>query len=214
MGYTPNVVDGNIILASWGNEVRDRTRQVFATAAERDAQWAAPPNGAECVTLDTGTTWYRLAGAWRVGNDPYLFSFKVYQAGTGVNVPGNAQFTLVGFDSEDWDPSNSFAANRFTAPVPGVYAWQSVVAMVSQNNPQRWVLSLHKNGGEAERGTDLQIRNAAATDEFNLMGSGTVRLAAGDYMDIRVLNAGGNPTPIAASPFGAQRCWFSGFLVR
>lgn len=64
MAFTPNVVDGNVILAQWGNEVRDRTSQVFATAAERDAQWAAPPNGATCITLDTATQWRRLAGAW------------------------------------------------------------------------------------------------------------------------------------------------------
>lgn len=64
MAFTPNVVDGNIILASWGNEVRDRSCQVFATAAERNSQWAAPPNGAICVTLDTNTLWRRVAGAW------------------------------------------------------------------------------------------------------------------------------------------------------
>lgn len=64
MGFTPNVVDGNIILASWGNEIRDRSCQVFATVAERDSQWAAPPNGAICVTLDTNTLWRRAAGVW------------------------------------------------------------------------------------------------------------------------------------------------------
>lgn len=64
MGFTNNVVDGNIILAAWGNEIRDRTAQVFATAAERDSQWAAPPNGALAVTLDTGRLWRRLAAKW------------------------------------------------------------------------------------------------------------------------------------------------------
>jgi hypothetical protein len=64
MGFTNNVVDGQIILASWGNEIRDRTMQVFATVAERDSQWPSPPNGAHCVTLDTGTVWLRRAGVW------------------------------------------------------------------------------------------------------------------------------------------------------
>lgn len=64
MGFTANVVDGNIILAAWGNEVRDRTLQVFATEAERDAQWAAPPNGAHCVTADTYVIWVREGSAW------------------------------------------------------------------------------------------------------------------------------------------------------
>jgi hypothetical protein len=64
MAFTPNVVDGNIILAAWGNEIRDRSVQVFATVAERDAQWPAPPRGAVCVTLDTDTLWKRGAAAW------------------------------------------------------------------------------------------------------------------------------------------------------
>jgi len=88
MGFTANVVDGNIILAAWGNEIRDRTRQVFATAAERDSQWAAPPNGATCVTLDTATTWQRLGGAW-----------TAVQPGTVVSqaqIPASGQWQNVG----------------------------------------------------------------------------------------------------------------------
>jgi hypothetical protein len=64
MGFTNNVVDGQIILAAWGNEIRDRTVQVFATVAERDSQWATAPNGAMCVTVDTNTLWQRAGGIW------------------------------------------------------------------------------------------------------------------------------------------------------
>jgi hypothetical protein len=64
MAFIPNVVDGNIILAAWGNPIRDVTRQVFASKAELDAQWPAAPNGAHAVTLDTGYVWERRAGAW------------------------------------------------------------------------------------------------------------------------------------------------------
>lgn len=64
MAFTPNVVDGNIILAAWGNEIRDRTRQIFATAAELNAQWPGAPNGSMAVTLDTYTVWMRRAATW------------------------------------------------------------------------------------------------------------------------------------------------------
>jgi hypothetical protein len=64
MTKTVDVAAGQKVASTWGNEIRDRTRQVFASVTERDAQWTTAPNGAECVTLDTGTTWYRLAGAW------------------------------------------------------------------------------------------------------------------------------------------------------
>lgn len=70
MGLTPNVVANAPILSSWGNEIRDRTAQRFATAAERAAQWTAPPKGALSVLDDnpgivfiyTGTAW--IAAPW------------------------------------------------------------------------------------------------------------------------------------------------------
>lgn len=64
MALIPNVVDGNVILASWGNAIRDVTRELFASKAELDAQWSTAPNGAHAVTLDTGYVWERRAGAW------------------------------------------------------------------------------------------------------------------------------------------------------
>ena len=64
MGLTPTVIDGAIIETAWGNEIRDRTFQVFASAAERDAQWLTPPNGAICITLDTNYWFIRTAAGW------------------------------------------------------------------------------------------------------------------------------------------------------
>jgi hypothetical protein len=64
MGLTPNVVDGNIILAAWGNETRDRARQVFANRAAMDTEWPDAPDGATAYTTDHALTWERNAGAW------------------------------------------------------------------------------------------------------------------------------------------------------
>lgn len=64
MGITANVVADAPILAAWGNEIRDRTVQVFASVAERSAQWTAPPEGAfsyirdvDQVHIFDGTGW-------------------------------------------------------------------------------------------------------------------------------------------------------------
>lgn len=65
MALTPTVGTGAIATTTWANEIRDRTIQVFASVAERDAAWVTPPNGATCVTLDTGWRWRRQAGVWR-----------------------------------------------------------------------------------------------------------------------------------------------------
>lgn len=66
MTKTVDVAANEKIASVWGNEIRDRTIQVFASVAERDAQWPTAPNGAHCVTLDTYTVWQRRAGAWVV----------------------------------------------------------------------------------------------------------------------------------------------------
>ena len=64
MAKTVDVAPGQKVASTWGNEIRDRTVQLFATVAERDASGWAPANGAMCVTQDTGTLWQRIAGAW------------------------------------------------------------------------------------------------------------------------------------------------------
>lgn len=37
---------------------------IFATTAARDSAWVSPPNGAFCVTTDTGVMWQRISGTW------------------------------------------------------------------------------------------------------------------------------------------------------
>jgi hypothetical protein len=67
MALTPDVTAGTIIQSAWGNQIRDRTVQVFATVAERNALWPAPPRGAMCITVDTLALWIfdTGAGGWR-----------------------------------------------------------------------------------------------------------------------------------------------------
>lgn len=55
--------NGKLDSANWGNPIRDRTQQIFASQAERDT-WTTAPNGAHCLTLDAGRHWIRRAGAW------------------------------------------------------------------------------------------------------------------------------------------------------
>lgn len=37
---------------------------IFASVADRDATWTTPPDGASCITADTGTQWQRQSGVW------------------------------------------------------------------------------------------------------------------------------------------------------
>lgn len=64
MTLIADVAAGQQIASAWGNNVRNCAIQVFASAAERDAQWPSVPNGSMCVTLDNGNMYRRLANAW------------------------------------------------------------------------------------------------------------------------------------------------------
>ncbi len=66
MAKTPDVVDGGIIQSSWGNEIRNRTIQVFASAAERASQWPTPPRGAISYLNDVGNLWVHNGTAWGI----------------------------------------------------------------------------------------------------------------------------------------------------
>lgn len=58
------VVPDSIIDPDWGNAIADRTNQTYANAADRDAQWVTPQDGAICYTADTDTFWFHDNGKW------------------------------------------------------------------------------------------------------------------------------------------------------
>jgi hypothetical protein len=153
MGFTPNVVDDNIILAQWGNEVRDRTAQVFSTAAERDSQWAAPPNGAICVTLDTNTLWRRAAGAW-VAQSPVQAIWGQPLAGTYAGQPvrfaaGAGAITISGnFANIPITPP--FPNGLLSAHVSGMqWDFPAVGVIASGCGPGNITFSMHSLGSGA-----------------------------------------------------------------
>jgi hypothetical protein len=108
MAKTVDVAPNEKIASTWGNEIRDRTCQVFSSVAERDAQWTAPPNGALCVTVDTNTLWRRIAGAWQ-NLQPFIYatettvstdafgSFAVALPAGAKALTGHAQGAMSGF---------------------------------------------------------------------------------------------------------------------
>jgi hypothetical protein len=62
---TANVAAGQTAMDTWGNEIRDRSCQVFASAAERD-QWAAPIGAlAAVVTGSEAVLYQRRNNAWQ-----------------------------------------------------------------------------------------------------------------------------------------------------
>ena len=61
---TPSVVPEELIESAWGNEIRDRTLQVFQSGAELHAAWPDAPDGANAILLDSGRIARRILGQW------------------------------------------------------------------------------------------------------------------------------------------------------
>ena len=58
------VAPGQTVASDWGNHVWDQSTNIFASTADRDAQWATPPDGARAYTRDIGMAWIRQGGVW------------------------------------------------------------------------------------------------------------------------------------------------------
>jgi hypothetical protein len=96
----PNVSPNELIESAWGNTIRDHVVQTFATVAERDT-WTGAPNGAVAMTLDSGTLWKRVGGAWLgvpSGTIAYGDTTAAYESGdigtTAVSVLVTPSVTL------------------------------------------------------------------------------------------------------------------------
>jgi hypothetical protein len=95
MGLIADVVANTPITSAWGNAIRNRTIQEFANAAERAAQWIAPPDGAYSWLVDTpGALWVYYGGAWHA---PFPLGLVAYlDNSSDVNIPGGATIDLHG----------------------------------------------------------------------------------------------------------------------
>lgn len=64
MALTPNVVPNTPIEASWGNEIRDRTVQRFASYAELTSSWVGPAEASHAYLLDENVLLVHNGSAW------------------------------------------------------------------------------------------------------------------------------------------------------
>jgi hypothetical protein len=57
-------VGEEVLAADFNTYAQNQVVPQFTNTAQRDAQWVSPPNGALCVTVDTGSVWQRIGGVW------------------------------------------------------------------------------------------------------------------------------------------------------
>ena len=134
-------------------------------------------NTSKSLNVYNGTKWSEMS------RDPvvaraYLSSDKTIS---------NTTETKVNFDSESFDPTNSFSDGKFTAPVDGYYQISATLCTRLNINTTNYTVSImKKNGSEIGRGT---IYAPTTNSTGNLKNNTTtvndiVYLSTGDYIEI------------------------------
>ncbi len=80
MPEIPDVIGGDTIAAGWGNTLRDRVVQRYATEAERDVLTPTPSKGELAYLQDTNDTTIFRGVEWRT---------FVVEVDGGITLPGD-----------------------------------------------------------------------------------------------------------------------------
>lgn len=136
--------------------------------------------------------------------NPYCFSAW----GSGTTALPDSTAVKIAFATEEYDYNNNFASSTYTAPVAGVYHFDSVVTNSGAfASPLTFFIMLYKNGAEFKRGERF---TPSTTGTESVSVSCDVLSAANNTWDIYVYqdSAAGETTEI-----GQAVTYFSGHLV-
>lgn len=133
------------------------------------------------------SSWQRIAGTQLA---------IMYETSTAQSIP-NAAYTIVNFNTLNFATHTGLitigASWRFTAAEEGTYR---VSSMVTFNPTATWAdneqaaLAIYKNGADFAR-LDFKDNMPSTASYMSLNGTLTLKLAANDYIDIRVYQATG-----------------------
>jgi hypothetical protein len=138
-------------------------------------------------TTGTSNNYFSIA---RVSGPSAIASTETVAARYDTTGTGNfANATIVNYDNKVYDTHGAVttgASWKFTAPVSGIYTVTASFASSSTAETAGDIigLQLYKNGS-ADNYVATQYIQATATSRRNANGSTDIRLAAGDYIDIR-----------------------------
>lgn len=146
------------------------------------------------------------------GNQSIMASESVnarYKTAAAQSITNGGTEAIVDFGTKDFDSHGAVtvgASWKFTAPMPGVYR----VSAAYLYDTEAWVagnlytLSIYKNGSIFTTVSRAGVE-ASTTDYRGTNGATSIKLAAGDYIDIRISNnrTAGNTSLIASADYNS-----------
>ena len=196
MALTTTVNPGDKIQSAWGNEIRDRSIQQFASIAERDSQWPTAPNGSLSMVGNrlyrkiAGAWWFADGPLWSTLSEPYAaavtggyWDYVVTFPTAPVACIATIDFTTIcGYSSgalTSIEPQ--VFSNNYTSPAGG--AWLVRGASTGPVNAATWrdtvpmILSIPVAAGVAPVMV-MRIGWAPSTNNFHLRGLVRAQLSA------------------------------------
>jgi len=164
---------------------------------------------AECASQNTtllfsnlGITFEleRISGPAQIAASESISASYSSNASQSIN---SASTTIIDFEDKQWDSHNAVttgASWKFTAPISGIYSVSAIVAFSSLAWTAGHVLDLYlfKNGSNF-KGFDIMRVEGSMTDVMARQGTRTVRLLAGQYIDVRLYHSRGSASTLNGS---------------
>jgi hypothetical protein len=174
------VAPGQTVASNWGNALWDQSVNAFASAADRDNQWPAPPAAAMAYTQDTRTLWQFDGTSWLTMRVNYPMELKTLAA-TRVDIAtrtwGNCP--LAASTQGNWTNSAGF----ITATRTGFISL-SIYATYSDSNGVPSVLGFKHKGIDVGGGVGV----ATGGGNLQLRGSHTTAVAPGDMIHAQIFS--------------------------
>lgn len=129
-------------------------------------------------------------------NSISLHSAKAYLANGSANqtIANNTDVKIT-LDTENWDLSNEFASNKYTATTAGYYIVTTGVIWVSPVATKIYETKITVNGTDVSRNST----NAGGTVNFEQTNSAIIHLNANDYVELFVYQNSGASSAILFS---------------
>lgn len=140
----------------------------------------------------------KLAGNQTIAASESVNCRYTSTAGQTINASSNA---VIDFGTKDYDSHGCVttgASWKFTASEPGKYRVTPHVEVASVASGKMLTMYLRKNGSVF---SELDRFSTSAADNHVLKGSDTIRLLAGEYIDIRVDNGDTTNRSLATSSY-------------
>ncbi len=138
----------------------------------------------DTISIPSGVTIANAGTATGFGGAAGTNSFSVTGSGTQSSI-ADATWTLITFDSENWDTDSCFASNKFTAPAAGKYFFTANLSIyAATDNGNSIAGRFYKNGsGDSQTQTSLTF-TSGTVNTVNARVTGILNLAASDYVEL------------------------------